>query len=159
MFCRDSAKGNKLDLISKLKQSVQYYFNGTEEGFLRYNPRPSECILLIFYNIVRHWYPYYSGWFLLFFTCLLHCNNRKTKNIIINTIKICTWYKKYCEKKKKFYFSIFINFATKANFSWTRLEKLQSLIVRYKSEVIGSGVPLFNIGLAVGTAYPLWLFL
>ncbi|XP_045164687.2 constitutive coactivator of PPAR-gamma-like protein 1 homolog isoform X2 [Mercenaria mercenaria] len=38
---RDSAKGNKLELISKLKQSVQYYFNGTEEGFLRYNPRPS----------------------------------------------------------------------------------------------------------------------
>lgn len=38
---RDSAKGNKLELISKLKQSVQYYLNGTEEGFLRYNPRPS----------------------------------------------------------------------------------------------------------------------
>lgn len=36
-----STKTNKKELISKLKQSVQYYLNGTEEGFLRYNPRQS----------------------------------------------------------------------------------------------------------------------
>ncbi|XP_052283833.1 constitutive coactivator of PPAR-gamma-like protein 1 isoform X2 [Dreissena polymorpha] len=36
---RSTVKGNKTDLVSKLRQSVQYYFNGTEEGFLRYRPR------------------------------------------------------------------------------------------------------------------------
>ncbi|KAL8608817.1 hypothetical protein ACOMHN_051422 [Nucella lapillus] len=32
-------KGNKADLISKFKQCVQYYLNGTEGGFLKYRPR------------------------------------------------------------------------------------------------------------------------
>ena len=37
-FIFRNAKGNKKELIAKLKQSVQYYMNGTEEGFLNYKP-------------------------------------------------------------------------------------------------------------------------
>ncbi|XP_050414572.1 constitutive coactivator of PPAR-gamma-like protein 1 [Patella vulgata] len=36
-----NAKGNKNELILKFKQSVQYYLNGTHEGFLKYKPRPT----------------------------------------------------------------------------------------------------------------------
>uniref|UniRef100_A0A0L8FUX1 Uncharacterized protein n=1 Tax=Octopus bimaculoides TaxID=37653 RepID=A0A0L8FUX1_OCTBM len=35
---KDSVK-NKQELITKLKQSVQYYLNGTQDGFLKYKPR------------------------------------------------------------------------------------------------------------------------
>lgn len=34
-----SSKSNKADLISRFKQCVQYYLNGTESGFLKYRPR------------------------------------------------------------------------------------------------------------------------
>lgn len=34
-----NSKGNKLELVSKFKQCVQYYLNGTNDGFLKYRPR------------------------------------------------------------------------------------------------------------------------
>lgn len=37
-----NSKGNKQELVSKLRQSVQYYSNGTQDGFLRYRPRPMQ---------------------------------------------------------------------------------------------------------------------
>ena len=39
---RNKKTSDKSLYINKLKQSVQYYFNGTEDGFLRYNPPPSK---------------------------------------------------------------------------------------------------------------------
>jgi len=34
---------------SKLKQSVQYYLNGTKDGFLRYRPQPTGKALIFPY--------------------------------------------------------------------------------------------------------------
>ncbi|KAK3608099.1 hypothetical protein CHS0354_004756 [Potamilus streckersoni] len=34
-----NSKGNKQELIVKFKKSVQYYMNGTEDGFLKYRPK------------------------------------------------------------------------------------------------------------------------
>lgn len=38
-----NSKGNKLELVSKFKQCVQYYLNGTNDGFLKYRPRLGQC--------------------------------------------------------------------------------------------------------------------
>lgn len=38
-----NSKGNKLELVSKFKQCVQYYMNGTNDGFLKYRPRLGQC--------------------------------------------------------------------------------------------------------------------
>jgi hypothetical protein len=40
---------------AKLKQSVQYYLNGTKDGFLRYRPQPTgnDVLLLLLYLLLK----------------------------------------------------------------------------------------------------------
>lgn len=41
---------------SKLKQSVQYYLNGTKDGFLRYRPQPTgKASESVCYTFILHW--------------------------------------------------------------------------------------------------------
>jgi hypothetical protein len=46
---------------SKLKQSVQYYLNGTKDGFLRYRPQPTgKASESTYYTFTLHWLDFAS---------------------------------------------------------------------------------------------------